>query len=78
MNRYEIGYKEKKYISKGENALEAFEKFAGRKVFGGNNLIENYSIKQYDADTRGVEWAQYKCGWPSEGQYNVLVSRIAK
>jgi hypothetical protein len=58
-NKYEIEYKGKKYYQYGEDCEEAMSKFANRKVFG-QSLIFSYSLKMYDADTRGKYWAQYK------------------
>ena len=60
INRYEIEYRRKKYVYTGANCGEAMEKFSHRKVFG-EALVFDYKIKMYDADTRGEEWAQYKC-----------------
>lgn len=60
INRYDIEYRGKKYIYTGKNCEEAMEKFSHRKVFG-QNLIYDYRIRMYDADTLGDEWAQYYC-----------------
>ncbi|MDD3906550.1 MAG: hypothetical protein PHS46_08540 [Candidatus Omnitrophica bacterium] len=73
MTRYKVKYKGKDYISRGENAEEAFERFANRQVFGQQALIGNYRLKMVDADTRGKEWALFNCGWPSESGYEVMV-----
>jgi len=64
MKTYKITYtnsagKEVIAKSRGENAEEAFEKYANRPVFGGNSIFFNTRLKMYDADTRGDEWAQY-------------------
>jgi hypothetical protein len=58
MNRYEITYKGKKHIYTGDNCEEAMSKFANRKVFG-KNIIFDYRIDLYDADTRGQIEAKY-------------------
>ncbi|MDD5394958.1 MAG: hypothetical protein PHE17_18220 [Thiothrix sp.] len=74
--RYQITYKGKKYISIAEDAQAAFDKFANRKVYGENTLIGNYSLKQYDANTRGKKWAQFKCGWPSEAPFFCMCEEV--
>jgi len=63
MKRYVINYKGKKYTSKGEDAVNAFSRFAERKVFGRRSWIENSKLDQFDADTCGKKWAQFWCGW---------------
>lgn len=60
MNNYKIIMAGKKYIYRGDHTDNAMIKFANRKVFG-NPLVCNCRLKMYDADTRGVEWAQYVC-----------------
>jgi hypothetical protein len=57
MNKYEIKYKGNKYYHYGEDAFEAMDKFANRKVFG-QNLIFDYTVKMFDADTQGEDWLQ--------------------
>ena len=73
--KYKIEYKGKYYYRNGNNCQEAFEKFANHSVFGQRNLIENYKLNQYDADTRGESWAQYFCGWHLET--SVMVEKVA-
>lgn len=76
MRRYKISYKNKTAISRGATAEEAFEKYAARPVFGGNNRIPFYSLKMYDADTRGGEWAQYNCGTEADGTFLAMSETI--
>lgn len=52
MKQYKVEYKGKTYIRCGESAVDAFQRFARRKVYG-RDLIPNYELKMYDADTRG-------------------------
>jgi hypothetical protein len=59
INKYTINYKGKKYFYNAETAVDAFEKFSKRKVFG-QDLIWNSSLLMYDAETRGEQWAQYR------------------
>lgn len=75
--RYQVTYKGKKYISIADSAVAAFEKFANRQVFG-VQLVGNYSLKLCDADTYGKEWAQFKCGWPSDEPFYCMCERIEK
>jgi hypothetical protein len=72
VNKYEIEYKGKKYYQYGVHTSEAMEKFANRKIFGQDTLICNYSLKMFDADTRGVEWAKYL----ADNEHIVMVSKI--
>jgi hypothetical protein len=69
---YKIEFNGHTYKFRGEDCDEAMTKLANRKVFGGNSIIFDPSLKQYDADTCGKEWAQYK-DW--EGK-NAIVSII--
>ena len=59
MNKYNIIYKNSYFKYSAENAEAAMEKFAERKVFG-ENLVWEYRLMQYDAETRGELWAIYK------------------
>ena len=58
MNKYKIELNGKTYKYNAENCDQAMDKLSNRKVFG-NNLTCNISLKMYDADTRGENWAQY-------------------
>jgi 3'-phosphoadenosine 5'-phosphosulfate sulfotransferase len=58
MNKYKVNYNGKTYFYTGENTREVAEKFENRKVFG-SYLIVNMRLKMYDAETRGVKWAEY-------------------
>lgn len=58
MNKYKVNYNGKTFFYTGENTGEVAEKFSNRKVFG-NYMIFNMRLKMYDADTRGVKWAEY-------------------
>lgn len=66
LKRYVVNYKGKKYISKGESATEAFEKFANKPIFGCRQLIENHKLIQCDADTYGYMWSRHQIGWDEE------------
>ena len=59
MEKYRLTYKGKEYNYNGANTSEVMEKFSNRKVFG-NPLVYNFSLRQYDADTEGEVWAEYK------------------
>ena len=63
MKTYNVGYLNKKgekiiAKSRGNNAEEAFSKYANRPVFGGNTIFCNWRVKMIDADTYGEEWAE--------------------
>ena len=58
MNKYIVKYNGKTYRYTGRDTDEVMGKFQNRKVFG-NSIICNVSLKMYDADTRGEQWAQY-------------------
>jgi hypothetical protein len=73
--RYEIEYKDKKYTQVGENAQEAIDKFAHRQVFG-KNLIFDYKLLMYDADTRGEDWAKFMTRGDDEENI-IMVSKEA-
>ena len=47
------------YRYNGDNTEEVGNKIFNRMVFG-NPLICNLSLKMYDAETRGKEWALYE------------------
>lgn len=72
MKQYKVEYKGKTYISCGESAVDAFQRFAHRKVYG-RDLIPSYELDMYDADTRGAVWAQYWCPNSYEHQLKVVV-----
>jgi hypothetical protein len=74
MKRYTVEYKGKRYISRGESAVDAFQRFARRQVFG-SDLIPSYELAMYDADTRGDVWAQYRCGY-NDMPIKVMVTRV--
>lgn len=62
MKTYEVTYKGKTYTYTGNNCEEAAQKLANRKVFG-RQLIFDFLLKMFDADTRGEQWAEYiTCG----------------
>lgn len=58
LNKYKVNYNGKTYFYTGENTREVAEKFENRKVFG-RYMIVNMRLKMYDAETRGVKWAEY-------------------
>ena len=72
MNKYEVKYNGTKFYYYGEDASDAMDKFANRKVFS-HQLIFDYRLMQYDADTRGKEWAQFRT---IEPEHIVLVSIV--
>ena len=57
MNKYTVTYNGKFYTQRAENAEDAIEKLANRRVFG-SRFIFDYHISLIDADTRGKEWAE--------------------
>jgi len=59
MNSYTVQYKGKKYHYAGKSVEDVAEKFRNRKVFG-NCVVYGLSLKQYDAETRGEKWGQYR------------------
>ena len=72
--KYEIEYKGKKYYHNADNTAEAATKFGNRKVFG-RSLVENLRIRQFDAQTRGGQWAVYSAGWADETSEVVISIR---
>ena len=72
--KYIVNYKGKLYTQNAENAEEAMQKFANRKVFG-RKLIHTWATKQIDADTRGETWGQFKT---NDGAGNRETVRIEK
>jgi len=60
MNRYEITWRGKVFVHRGEDAAEAMQKFVNRTVFG-NPLVVRVRRTMIDADTGGKEWAVYNC-----------------
>jgi len=61
-HKYKIEYEGKTYRQLAHSCDAAMNKFCNRKVFG-TPLCENAVVKQYDARTRGQEWAQYRTGY---------------
>ena len=60
MRKYTVEYKGRSYGYNGNNTAEVAEKFGNRKAFG-RPVIYGLSLKMYDADTRGEQWAEYTC-----------------
>ena len=61
-------------IRTGNDCGEAMEKACSTKVFG-NAVFFAPKLKQYDADTRGVDWAQYK-DKGADNDFLIMVSKI--
>ena len=61
MKRYRIKLNGKEIVSRGEDAQNAFDRYANRLVFGGNTILHptEYRLEQIDADTRGEKWASF-------------------
>ncbi len=56
--RYVVSHNQKNYTYCADNAIGAAEKFGARKVFG-NPAVFGLTLDQYDAETRGEQWAEY-------------------
>jgi len=77
MNRYMIKWKGMIAVSKGKTAIEAFENYNSRPLFGvhGTRFCNAYVVR-YDAKTRGVEWVKYKYQGKDNLQMFVMVEKI--
>lgn len=77
MNRYMIKWKGMIAVSRGKTAIEAFENYNNRPLFGahGTRFCNAYVVK-YDAKTRGVEWVKYKYQGKDNLQMFVMVEKI--
>ena len=62
-------------IRTGNSCDEAMEKACSAKVFGGNTVFFAPKLKQFDADTRGVDWALYK-DKGADSDFLIMVSKI--
>lgn len=51
MNRYKLTYGDKSVVRKAETAQDAVEKLCDQYGWG-------FKLNMYDADTRGLEWAE--------------------
>ena len=57
MTTYKITYNNKIAKSKGDDAVDAIVRYAGRKVFGNPLFFDAPVVKNIDAETRGQKWA---------------------
>lgn len=55
---YEVHYKNKIYYYKADDAIDAFNIFSNRKVFG-KNFAKESKLLAIDRETRGYRWALY-------------------
>lgn len=62
MYKYRVHYNGKTYCYTGEHCDDAAKKFERRKVYG-NYMVGDLHTKLYDADTRGINWAEYEDKW---------------
>lgn len=69
MNRYKITYNGKTVIRRGENAEDAIDRLCDQ--YGWRS-----KLNQYDADTRGQEWAE--CSVDTDGGINWAMTILAE
>lgn len=75
MQTYKIEYNGKTRNLKADSATQAAEKFAGLQVFGQPMIPGGITLKMFDADTRGQQWAEYKAGWENERTLSVELAQ---
>ena len=75
MNKYTVKYKGNTYMYNAADCAEAADKFSRRKVFG-RKLVGQITLKQYDAGTRGKQWAEYITGSGNDDRYTLSVSAV--
>ena len=59
MRTYEITYNKKTVRARGENTLDAVQRYGARQPFGGNTIFHLIHTKMIDADTRGEKWGEF-------------------
>lgn len=74
MNKYEIKFKGQTYYRNGKELGEALDKFLSRCAFG-RRIIFDLRLNQYDADTRGENWAEYTTTGDDNPQ-TLLINKI--
>ena len=75
MHKYKIEYRGKTYMYNGADCAEAADKLSRRKVFG-RDMVGQITLKQYDAGTRGKQWAEYITGSGNDDRYTLSVSVV--
>lgn len=58
MRVYEVEYKGKTYRYQADDAMDAFDRFFNRKVFG-RPIAKSSTLLALDKQTRGYQWALY-------------------
>mgnify|MGYP003304164365 CR=1 FL=1 len=70
--KYDVEYQNKVYRYNADDAMDAFELFAGRKVFG-RDFAEKTHLIAVDKKTRGYRWALYAVEHRRSGTQRVKV-----
>lgn len=74
---YEIEYKDKTYRYRADDAMDAFNLFAKRQVYG-KNLANESVLLAVDRETRGYRWALFAIKLKNAHTHRVKVRLASK